>query len=504
MKYALSSALALVLSASASEVALVQRGAPANQPHGYVPQTVTCPQSQPTIRSAATLSSEEQSWLQVRRNATIDPMRDLLSRMNINGLDTNAYIDKYRNNASALPNIGMAMAGGGYRALLVGAGVIEAFDSRTPNSTARGQLGGLLQATTYLSGLSGGSWLVGSLYANNFTSVAEIINRASSNPSTSGDLWQFDQTIFEGPDSSGIQLLSTVDYATQVVDAVQGKEDAGFNTTITDYWGRTLSYQLINDTEGGIAYTYSSLASQDFITNGSAPLPLIVADGRTPGKNVISLNSTVFTFSPWELGSEDPNLYAFAPLKYVGTTFSGGVPAQSNSCIVGFDNYGYVMGTSSSLFNAILTTANATASSSTGLLSSAFKSAISSIVNAIGATDEDIADWPNPFQNYRSGQNRISQSDMLTLVDGGEDGQNIPLHPLIQPYRNVDVIFAVDNSADTNKTYPTDQSAAYWPAGVSLIATYERSLAPVSNGTAFPAIPDESTFLNLGLADRPT
>jgi lysophospholipase len=431
-------------------------------------------------------------------------MRNLLSRMNIAGLDTNAYIDKYRNNASALPNIGLAMAGGGYRALLVGAGVIEAFDSRTPNSTAPGQLGGLLQATTYLSGLSGGGWLVGSLYANNFTSVYDIINRASSNPKQAGNLWQFDQTIFEGPDSDGIQLFSTVDYAGQVVGAVQGKKDAGFDTTITDYWGRTLSYQLINDTDGGVAYTFSSLASQDFITGGSAPLPLLVADGRTPGKNVISLNSTIFTFSPWELGSEDPNLYAFAPLKYVGTNFSNGVPAKSDSCVVGFDNYGYVMGTSSSLFNAILTTANSTASSATGLLSNAFKSAISSIVTAIGQTEEDIADWPNPFRNYRSGSNRISQSDMLTLVDGGEDGQNIPLHPLIQPYRHVDVIFAVDNSADTNKSYPTDQSAAYWPAGVSLIATYERSLGSVANGTAFPAIPDESTFLNLGLANRPT
>ena len=36
--------------------------------------------------------------------------------------------------------------------MLNGAGVLEAFDSRTPKSTSTGQLGGLLQSATYLSG----------------------------------------------------------------------------------------------------------------------------------------------------------------------------------------------------------------------------------------------------------------------------------------------------------------------------------------------------------------
>jgi lysophospholipase len=84
----------------------------------------------------------------------------------------------------------------------------------------------------------------------------------------------------------------------------------------------------------------------------------------------------------------------------------------------------------------------------------------------------------------------------LTLTDGGEDGQNIPLYPLIQPQRHVDVIFAVDSSADT--TYS-------WPNGTSLVATYERSLnTTIENGTAFPSIPDQNTFINLGLNNRPT
>lgn len=37
-----------------------------------------------------------------------------------------------------------------------------------------------------------------------------------------------------------------------------------------------------------------------------------------------------------------------------------------------------------------------------------------------------------------------------------------------------------------------------------MIATYERSLSDIANGTAFPSVPDAQTFINLGLNNRPT
>jgi lysophospholipase len=421
--------------------------------------------------------------------------------MNITGFDSNQYIDNHRDNTSALPNIGIAVSGGGYRAMLNGAGLIQAFDSRTPNSTNVGQLGGLLQSTTYLSGLSGGSWLVSSLYANNYTSVDAILAADTSDHST-GNVWQLGNTIFEGPDSGGIQLLDSLGYYSSLTDAVNGKEDAGFNTTITDYWGRALSYQLINATDGGPAYTFSSIAQQDWFSDGSVPLPLIVADSRAPGQKVVSTNSTVFTFSPWELGSDDPTLYAFAPLQYVGTNFTAGAPRDNNECVVGYDNVGFVFGTSSSLFNAILTTLNGV--DENGAFSTIVLDALKGILSSVSEDEEDIADWQNPFFGYNNDTYRGSRDETLTLVDGGEDGQNIPLHPLIQPNRNVDIIFAVDSSADTNTTWPTDNSATGWPNGVSIVTTYERSMSEIGNGTVFPAVPDINTFLNSGFNNRPT
>jgi len=82
-------------------------------------------------------------------------MRDLLGRLNITGFDATSYINAHQNNVSALPNIGIAASGGGYRALMNGAGALAAMDSRTPGATGAGQIGGLLQSATYLAGLSG-------------------------------------------------------------------------------------------------------------------------------------------------------------------------------------------------------------------------------------------------------------------------------------------------------------------------------------------------------------
>ncbi|GIZ39068.1 hypothetical protein CKM354_000246000 [Cercospora kikuchii] len=485
---------------------LVRRAAPANAPNGYTPTFAQCPANRPSVRSAGQLSPNETQWLEVRRNATIEPMKALLSRLNITGLDINQYIDNNRNNASALPNIGIAASGGGYRAMLNGAGVIQAFDSRTPGSTTGKQLGGLLQSATYFAGLSGGSWLVSSIYSNNYTSISDILSQdtADDDDSSSGRVWQLDNSIFTGPESG---ILSSVDYYAGLLGQVGGKRDAGFNTTLTDYWGRALSYQIVNATDGGPDFTWSSIATQDWFTRGDAPLPLVVTDSRNPGETVISTNSTVFTITPWELGSDDPTLYAYAPLQYVGTNFTNGEAVEGEQCVTGFDNVGFVFGTSSSLFNAILNTVdNANA---TGALSSALQDALTGVLEALGQDEEDIADWVNPFQGYRNGTFPQAADQTLTLVDGGLDGQNIPLNPLIQPNRNVDVIFAIDSSADTNGTegggqWPTPQSGANWPDGTSILTTYERSLSDIGNGTNFPAVPSRNTLLNLGLATKPT
>jgi lysophospholipase len=472
-----------------TEAGDVWKRASPQAPNGYAPAQVDCPSTRPSIRSADRLSDQETQWLQKRRPNTVDPMREFLVRANINGFDAGQYIDRHRSNTSSLPNIALSFSGGGYRALLNGAGALAAFDSRTPNSTSKGHLGGLLQASTYTSALSGGGWMIGSIYANNFSSVQNIIDHK--------DIWQFQNTLFAGPPSSGIQILSTADYFKNLVDTVANKANVkNFDTSLTDYYGRGLSFQLINASDGAPAYTFSSIQNDDSFSNGNAPMPILVADERAPGDQVISLNATVFEFNPFEMGSFDPTTYGFAPTKYLGSNFSNGELPQNQNCIAGFDNLGFVMGTSSSLFNQIFLSLN----TMTGI-PDILKSAISGILSRIDQAENDIADYsPNPFLGYHNDTNPSAKNPQLTLVDGGEDLQNIPLNPVIQPMRHVDVIFAVDSSADTVEAANPSKN---WPNGTALVATYQRANTKIMNNTAFPYIPGQDTFVALGMNNRP-
>ena len=421
--------------AALSFTSLQSRALP-NAPNGYAPEAEDCPSNRPTIRSATGISPNETSWLEARREQTLPAMVSLLTRINITGFDARDYFMQHVGNGSNLPNIALAASGGGYRACLNGAGAFQAFDAREDNSTAPGHLGGLVQSATYFSGLSGGGWLVGSIFTNNFSTISALLN------DDTGSAWEFGNSIFEGPAKKGFQLLDSVQYYSSIYNAVGDKADNGFNTTLTDYWGRALSFQLVNASDGGPEYTFSSIALEDSFSSGNTPMPILVADGRAPGQTLISLNATVYEFNPFEFGTFDPTTYGFAPLQYLGSNFSGGVLPDNEQCVRGFDNVGYVMGTSSSLFNQFLLQINSTT------ISSAFKDILTSILSNLGESNDDIADYsPNPFYHYHNDTSKNAQSTTLTLVDGGEDLQNIPLHPLIQPARHVDVIFAVDSSA---------------------------------------------------------
>lgn len=256
--------------------------------------------------------------------------------------------------------------------------------------------------------------------------------------------------------------------------------------------GRALAYQFFNASDGGVDYTWSSIAKTTDFQQGNNPLPLVVADGRNPGEKVVGGNATIYEFNPWEFGTWDPTIYGFVPLEYLGSRFEGGKLPDNESCVRGFDSAGFTIGTSSTLFNQALLQLNTTS------IPDFAKNIINKLLTKLSKADDDIAPYdPNPFYQYNNDSSPYAHQTTLEVVDGGEDGQNVPLQPLIQPNRHVDVIFAVDSSADTSVS---------WPNGTSLVATYERSLnaSGIGNHTDFPAIPDQNTFVNQGLNSRPT
>ncbi|ODQ83108.1 hypothetical protein BABINDRAFT_159566 [Babjeviella inositovora NRRL Y-12698] len=444
----------------------------------YAPGPIACPANNASLlRNADGISSSEASWVGERHKNTDDALVRFLVNANMTDFDANNFVHNTLNRSI---NIAVAFSGGGYRAMLNGAGQLSALDNRTTGAAENG-LGGLIDATTYLTGLSGGNWMVGTLAMNNWTSVQDILDN--------GTIWDLEHSMFA---PGGINIFKTASYWKEISDDLSDKRDAGFNVSLTDAWGRALSHQFfLNYPNMGAALTWSTLRDADVFSNHSMPFPIVVTDGRTPGSTIIGSNSTVFEVSPFELGSWDPSLHSFVDVKYLGSVLDNGRPVNSSACIGGFDNAGFIMGTSSTLFNQFILQLNTTG------ITGGLYDLIHDFLSDVSKDSNDIAVYrPNPFYKSSSaGEESIVQADTLYLVDGGEDLQNVPLYPLLQPERDVDIILAFDNSADTNES---------WPNGASLVATYERQFSAQGNGTTFPYVPGQDTFLALNLTSKPT
>src|SRR5438105_3433387 len=116
---------------------------------------------------------------------------------------------------------------------------------------------------------------------------------------------------------------------------------------------------MVTPSNLSLAYTISSIADDAEFIAATVPMPIIVADERAPGQLLIPANSTVYEFNPWEMGTFDSRTFGFAPLRYVGSRFIHGALPDHRSCVRGFDNAGFIMGTSSSLFNQAFLQINA-------------------------------------------------------------------------------------------------------------------------------------------------
>ena len=56
----------------------------------------------------------------------------------------------------------------------------------------------------------------------------------------------------------------------------------------------------------------------------------------------------------------------------------------------------------------------------------------------------DSAQIPNPFIGVAANTFPDTNSALLTLVDGGEDGETTPFQPLLVKARGIDTIIAID------------------------------------------------------------
>jgi len=251
-----------------------------------------------------------------------------------------------------------------------------------------------------------------------------------------------------------------------------------------------LSTQLLYGNDGGVAKHFSDLSTLSNFTSFTVPYPIITSLGvkTQDGECLPGPNATQYEFSPYEFGSFDQGVAAFANTKYLGSSINNGKPVN-NSCVTGFDNTGLILGTSSNLFNEVCAPI-----SGLGL-----KMLSNDTVDLLGilntahevTTRDEYAAYPNPFFNY-STSSLVSSESELHLVDGGEALQNNPIWPFLHR-SSVDVLIVNDNSADTTNNYPN---------GSEILTTYVQ--AQSAGLTRMPAIPSVGTFISQGLNVRPT
>jgi len=415
---------------------------------GYAPIPAVCPTT-PLIRSAHGLSASESAYIAARGPVASAALGKWLQKVNSTFSTAN------------LPTVALTTSGGGLRSLLTGAGVIQAFDARDSNTG----VSGLYQGLTYQAGLSGGGWLLSSFAGNNYPTISSL----------QANLWT---TAFQDTLLDPANLAFGAAYA-QITADVDAKNAAGFSPTIVDVYGRLLSYQLLYGIDGGVAIELSSITGFSNFTSHAVPYPMITALNveTATGACTPPNNAVIYEFSPYEFGSFDSGVNAFTQTKYLGTSLSNGVPTKV-TCETNYDNLGYILGTSSDIFNELCTTFPTIPGTSGTILAN-----MTSIINKTHAltTRDEYAVYPNPFYNYAH-STLVSAQTTLTLADGGESGQNNPLFPLLQPSRNVSVIIVNDNSADTSANFPN---------GSELHQTYLQSLS--AGLTKMPVIPPTIT-----------
>ena len=171
----------------------------------------------------------------------------------------------------------------------------------------------------------------------------------------------------------------------------------------------------------------------------------------------------------------------------MGTNITNGKPTKPGVCTVDYDNLGYVLGTSSDIFNEVGCVVIPPSNSSVpgvleGLVSKEHAPAL----------DDLFGLYPNPFYKY-SHSSLVENDVEITLADGGETDQNNPIWPFIQPARTVDVLIVNDDSADTTDNFPN---------GTEIHQTYVNAQA--DGLSKMPFIPDVSTFVSEGLNKRAT
>ncbi|KAJ7068547.1 lysophospholipase [Mycena amicta] len=457
------------------------------------PTIERCPSGFELVRRGQSISASEVQYIQQRRDKVLPgAFKTYLESVKGTGVALPKYVEDILKTKEKLPTVGISTSGGGYRAAIFGAGVLNALDLRNSSSVKKGT-GGLLQTATHLAGLSGGSWLVTSLVQANFPTIQHLIFGDGDGQDFGG--WIPDFPLWT-PSADPVQQA---EFAQELLQEIAAKAKH-FPVSVGDVWGRSLARHFSNgttladffaNTSHGQGILWSDLVRLPTVVAHQQPLPLMVVNLDSkhingtvfPGGNFIPLNTPMFEINFFEFGSYDNVVAAHTPLKHLGTT-------NQSLCVTGFDEAMFISGTSSNLWNELNITAETLAASTAN-----FSILVNETYPQSPNLRLDTSNYPNPFHGVAPSTFADSHETILSMCDGGLDGQVTPYQPMLVKDRKVDVIIGIDAVNDANG----------YAGGASLMATQARMQLFPHGLATFPSVPTSlDVFVAENLTSRPT
>ncbi|CAH7669566.1 lysophospholipase catalytic domain-domain-containing protein [Phakopsora pachyrhizi] len=453
----------------------------------YTPQWVTCPKNLGVLLSSShpwPVSSAERQYIEKKAKNSIQLWSSYLNRINITGFNTTHFLSGAVSNGEkagyTLPNFAFTIAGGGNRALLYGASILDAFDSRNPQAEAA-RTGGILQLANYAAGLSASSWLLAGWATNDYERVSSLVHT----------VWS---SAFEREYMDWGQFKKLP----HCFREVRRKKKRDFRLTKKkSFWGRYISLRFLNNnSERNKNPVFSSLRNSQSYLESTFPFPILISTSRKGEGEDLDLDGPIYEFTPEDFNVWHNDLNASIPMEYLGSRFSSASGAAVK-CARGFDNTGFIMGASSNVFS------------------------YQDGRNPKRYFWSDLADFfvkgkmyealvPNPFEGLGRGLTpgsgfADSEKEELLLTDGAMVQENLPIIPLLKPSRKLDVIIAVDGSV--NGRSAGDVEALGYPNGSALYQAYRRTQKPGYQGLSFPRISNTSepeSFIVPGYNKRAT
>ncbi|KAF7724212.1 hypothetical protein EC973_001231 [Apophysomyces ossiformis] len=415
------------------------------------------------VRKGKGLSKEEKTFLQSRKHFQRVKFAEFI------GVDPNLVHEE------DIPMVGIASSGGGYRAMIGSSGYLKAMKET-----------GVLDCVTYLAGKKKRMMMVQS--PNLLTQLSfDVLS----------DHFKDHVHTHIANVSNFLTILTASSHNTKILlqGVIQRYFQQNGSLNLVDIFGVLLGGALLTSSESSMRKEGSStketavkprllesselkLSNQrNYIEDGSQPMPIYCVvqheiedrdDNGIEKKDVYRW----FEFTPYDMGSEE--IEAWIPIWAFGREFEGGknaerLPEQSIGILMGM--FGSAFAASLAHFyqeiRAFLPAAALTKMDETLMKYRQSMSTIHPISPAC---------YPNPFYKMSHQEDsrlgKLTESKDLCLMDAGMDN-NIPFYPLLRHGRDVDVIIAIDLSADIQTAPHFERAEGYakqrgihgWPVG---------------------------------------